>query len=135
MKHQGFTVAILAGHEASESEHFSHLSALQLVCDFSRSDDRYFELDLPPGACLDLLRRMQQFRCNNRNTSRCVALDVTLGQGRDALKVVISSLGQGHVANQAAGASARAALAASSFCTLFMMGEGAVSAFFVRTVR
>jgi len=135
MKHQGFTVAILAGHEASESEHFSHFSALQLVCDFSGCDHRNLKLDLPAGACLNLLRRMQQFCRNNRNASRCVALDFTLGQGCDALKVVISSLGQGHVANQAAGASARAALPASSFCTLFMIGEGAVSAFFMRTVR
>ena len=115
MENQGFTVAILASHEASESEHFSHLSALQLVCDFSGCDDRNLELDLPTGACLNLLRYMQKSCCNNRNTSRCVALDFTLGQGRGALKVVFSSLGQGHVAVQAAGASARAALAASSF--------------------
>ena len=115
MENQGFTVAILASHEASESEHFSHLSALQLVCDFSGCDNRNLELDLPTGACLDLLRCMQQFCCDDRDSSRCVAFYFTLGQGRDALKVVISSLGQGHVADQAAGASARAALAASSF--------------------
>jgi len=92
VKHQCFAVPIFFGHKAGKPKHATHLSSLQPVCDLSCGDCLQFESDLPFNARFKLFRQMGKRCAHHRNTGRRVAQYITLCQGRNAKKTVITSL-------------------------------------------
>jgi len=92
VKHQCFAVSIFSGHEAIEPKQSAHLSPLQLVCDCSCSDCMQFKSDLPTNASFKLFRCVGQYCAHHRYAGWRVAQYITLGQGRYAMKTVVTSL-------------------------------------------
>lgn len=100
---------------------------------------RYFEFDIPCDTRFHLLRAMPQSARDDRYACRSVSQRFPLddfGSQPDAVfscqGILLSRFCQ---AEAVCSAGAGAALAESSFCADFIIGEGPVSACFILTVR
>ena len=102
-------------------------------------DGRYFEFDVPADFRFPLLGTMPQSGCDDRYACRSVSQRFAFDDSGSQPEAVFSSQGillsRFCQAEAVCSAEAGAALADSSFCADFIIGEGPVSACFILTVR